>query len=81
MMKLCSGLWRVARSVFGLLLACLALQTQALTLELREAQAVVTVQGHTTSESVSLPYHWDRRHNGLPGAATFEVPFELNEVP
>ncbi len=81
MMKLCSAVWGVARSVLGLLIACLALQTQALTLELREAQAVVTVAGHTTSEAVSLPYHWDRRHKGLSGAATFEVPFELNEVP
>ena len=81
MMSLWWGLSRVVLSGFGLLLACLALQAQARTLELREAQATVTVQGQTTRQTVSLPYHWDRHNIGLPGEATFEVPFELQAVP
>ncbi|MDO9198939.1 sensor histidine kinase [Rhodoferax sp.] len=81
MMRLWCGLWRGVLSGFGLLLACLALQAQAATLELREAQATVTVQGQTIHQAVSLPYHWDRHHKGLPGQATFEMSFELPEVP
>jgi len=81
MMKLWCGLQCVVLSVFGLLLACLTLQAQALPLELHEAQAAVTVQGQTTRETVSLPYHWDRHHTGLAGEATFEVLFELQDVP
>ncbi|MDO9166803.1 MAG: histidine kinase [Rhodoferax sp.] len=81
MMRLWCGLWRGVLSGFGLLLACLTLQAQAATLELREAQATVTVQGQATRQAVSLPYHWDRHHKGLPGQATFEVSFELAEVP
>ncbi len=80
-MSLCCDFRRVVLSGFGLLLACLAWQAQARTLELRQAQATVTVQGQTTRQTVSLPYHWDRHHMGLPGQATFEVPFELQEVP
>ena len=68
-----SGCW--------LLLASLALPAQARTLELREAQAVVTLQGQTTQQTVSLPYHWDRRHKGLAGGAAFELAFKLDEVP
>ena len=81
MIWLCGGLRCVVFSGFGLLVACLALPAQARTLELREAQAVVTVQGQTTQQTVSLPYHWDRRHKGLAGEAVFELPFKLNEVP
>jgi signal transduction histidine kinase len=81
MMTFHCGVWHVVRSGFGLLLACLAWQAQAQTLELREAQAVVTVQGQTTRQTVSLPYHWDRHHVGLAGQALFELPFELKEVP
>lgn len=62
-------------------LACLVLQSQAGTLELREAQATVAVAGQTTRQTVSLPYHWDRHHKGLLGTATFEVPFELPMAP
>lgn len=78
---MCCDFRRVLLSGLGLLLACLALQAQSRTLELRGAQAVVTVQGLTTSQTVSLPYHWDRHHQGLEGEATFDVPFELQEVP
>ncbi|WP_296443294.1 sensor histidine kinase [Rhodoferax sp. UBA5149] len=80
-MKLCCHLRRLLLCCCGLIVACLVLPAQALTLELREAQAAVTVQGQTTRETVSLPYHWDRHHAGLAGEATFEVPFELAEAP
>lgn len=57
------------------------MQTQAATRELREAQSTVTVQGQTTRQTVSLPYHWDRHHKGQPGEATFDVTFQLQELP
>jgi signal transduction histidine kinase len=81
MLRIGFCLKRRVLSGLGLLLACLALQAQALTLELRQAQAVVTVSGQTTQQAVSLPYHWDRHHKGLSGEATFELPFELQTVP
>ena len=66
---------------FGLGLACATghapAQTPAQTLELRAAQASVTVNGQTQQQAVSLPYHWDRQHPGLAGAATFELPFGM----
>lgn len=65
----------------GLLLVCMAMQAQARTLELSEARMTVTAQDQTVSQTVSLPYHWDRHHPGLPGEATFELPFELDAVP
>src|SRR5450830_91780 len=80
-MKHCCLLKRLLLCCCGLIFAGLAGSAQALTLELRQAQALVTVQGQTTRETVSLPYHWDRHHPGLAGEATFEVPFELAEAP
>lgn len=54
---------------------------QAQVLELREARAVVTVQGNLpVQENVVLPYHWDRHHRGQPGDAVFEMPFSLAVV-
>ena len=72
---------RVLLCVFGLLLAGLTVQAQARTLELRQAQASVTIQGRTTQETVTLPYQWDQRQRGLQGEATFEIALELPEVP
>jgi len=70
---------------FGLGLACAGgqapAQASAQTLELRTAQASVTVKGQTQQQAVSLPYHWDRQHPGLAGSATFELAFELPAVP
>lgn len=44
--------------------------------ELRQARALITLQGAAPVQSgVELPYHWDRRHPGLAGAATFEIDF------
>ncbi len=80
-MKPCCLLKRLLLCCCALVLAGLAVSANALTLELRQAQALVTVQGQTTRETVSLPYHWDRHHVGLAGEATFELPFELAEAP
>ncbi|MDI1273803.1 MAG: histidine kinase, partial [Polaromonas sp.] len=44
--------------------------------ELRQARALITLQGAAPVPSnVDLPYHWDRRHPGLAGAASFEIDF------
>ena len=79
------ALWSVWRRrllhVGAALLAYLALQTHALTLELTEARAQVTIEGLTTQQTVQLPYHWDSIHKGQQGTVTFEVPFALAELP
>lgn len=60
-------------------LACLLLcagSVRAEVQELRQARALVSLQGEApVSSSVELPYHWDRRHPGLAGAASFEIAF------
>ncbi|TXT40801.1 MAG: putative signal transduction histidine kinase, partial [Comamonadaceae bacterium] len=66
---------------FVLLLTSLTWPAQALVLELRQAQAMVTTKGQTTQQLVNLPYHWDRQHPGLAGEAVFELPFELDQLP
>lgn len=50
-------------------------------IELRAGSVVSTVEGVTGSEAVTLPYHWDRRHDGRPGSARFDLPFTLAQVP
>ena len=76
-----AGLRRLLRQLGAPVLLCLAVQANALTLELREARASVTIQGQTTQLAVRLPYHWDRVHGGLQGVADFELPFTLAELP
>ena len=66
---------------FGLVFACLAMQARAATQELREAQATVAVQGLTTRQTVSLPYHWDQQHRGQSGSATFDLTFQTKALP
>jgi len=58
-----------------------ASQARSQTLELRDAHAVVKVQDETIEKQVTLPYYWDRLHKGLPGYATFDIPFELTTQP
>ena len=48
-------------------------------MELRYANATVTVDGHTTQAQVTLPYNWDRVHRGQQGTATFDMTFTLKE--
>ncbi len=79
--QVCSAMRHLLRHACMVLLACMALRAQALTLDLRAAQASVTVQGQTTHAAVALPYHWDRQHTGLPGVASFDLPFSLQELP
>lgn len=78
-------LWLVLRRgvlpALGLVLAGLVLPVQAVTLELRDAQASVTVQNQTTQQAIELPYHWDRHQPGQPGEATFDVRFTLPQAP
>lgn len=62
-------------------LACLALPAQARTIELRDAHAMWTVNGQTARQDLQLPYHWDRRHPGESGEATFELSFHLDAPP
>lgn len=60
----------------------LSLAVQSQTLELNQARATITVQGRlTTPKTVTLPYHWDRLHAGLAGAASFDIAFSLNDAP
>lgn len=60
----------------------LSLAVPAQTLELKQARAIVSVQGGTTStQTVPLPYHWDRLHAGRAGAASFDIAFSLNDAP
>ncbi|AMO25294.1 hypothetical protein UC35_06360 [Ramlibacter tataouinensis] len=51
-------------------------QVQALTLARAEATTVTRFGAH--SQAVSLPYLWDRQHDGLPGSATFEINFDFH---
>ncbi|MDO9357609.1 MAG: sensor histidine kinase [Polaromonas sp.] len=65
-------------------LACWALcggLAQAEVKELREARAVVTIDGQPVSGTVSLPYHWDRLHPGKAGTASFEIEFTIPTLP
>ena len=80
-MKVWRGLLQSPLFAFGLVLACLAMQARASTQELRVAQATVTVQGRTTQQTVSLPYHWDRHHQGQAGEAAFDLTFQFKELP
>jgi signal transduction histidine kinase len=54
---------------------------RAETLPLREASAVLTIDGVSSTGSVTLPYHWDRQHPGKAGAASFEIGFEWPATP
>ncbi|WP_244618265.1 sensor histidine kinase [Rhodoferax sediminis] len=74
---------RCVRVLIGLVLLWLGLAwgAGAATLQLREANASITVNGATTQANVALPYNWDRMHRGQPGSATFDVAFSLAEHP
>jgi hypothetical protein len=49
--------------------------------ELRAAHVVATVEAVTEGQDITLPYHWDRMHDGRSGEAMFEIPFSLDELP
>lgn len=48
---------------------------------LRSAEATIEVGGEVRRERVELPYHWERRHPGRRGRASFVVTFELDASP
>ncbi len=67
---------RLLLLVLGLLVN---LNASATTMELRYANATVTVDGSTTQAQVKLPYNWDRIHRGQQGIATFDMTFTLKD--
>lgn len=50
-------------------------------LALRSGSVVSVVDGRTQEAAVTLPYHWDRMHQGRPGEARFTLPFSVAETP
>ena len=50
-------------------------------LTLNQAQARITVNGHTVQSEQPLPYNWDIHNQGQHGEAVFELHFALNELP
>jgi signal transduction histidine kinase len=50
-------------------------------IELRHGTVTTSVDGVLHTEPVDLSYHWDRRHQGRPGMARFDLPFRLDAVP
>ena len=50
-------------------------------LPLHQAMARVSVDGVSTHQSVTLPYHWDRQQPGKAGSASFEIDFERPATP
>jgi signal transduction histidine kinase len=76
----CARAWPIWCLGLALLLALTNTRALAKPLELRQAQARVTVQGLTTQETVQLPYSWDSSHAGMQGLATFELEFSLPPV-
>ncbi len=71
------------RAVVWLVLLWLGIAPDAgaATIELRQANATITVNGVTTQTAVTLPYNWDRLHRGQPGNATFDIAFSLAAPP
>ncbi len=69
------------RLALWLCLALASVMARALPLELTQARAVVRVQGTVTDQAVVLPYAWDSHHQGRPGDATFDLRFDLPQVP
>lgn len=48
--------------------------------EITGARAIVTTGGQASTDTVVLPYHWDRVHASYPGTAQFELVFPMPEV-
>lgn len=65
----------------ALLAAAAARPAAADVVRLTEARVESVTRAGTVRETVALPYHWDRKHGGLPGSATFEIRFPFAHVP
>lgn len=50
-------------------------------IELSTARAVIQVGGQTTTQTVTLPYAWDRHHKGQGGSVAFDLAFDLPRLP
>ena len=59
-----------------LLTCCVVVPAQAEVIELRQAQAELTVDGATVTSEVSLPYGWDYRQPGRAGVGRFMMSFD-----
>lgn len=51
----------------------------AKTIDLRQAEAVITVGALVEKSTVQLPYFWDKLHVAQAGRAVFEIPFYLQQ--
>jgi signal transduction histidine kinase len=68
--------WR--RLLAAAICALCAMAAGAVTTELTQARATITVNGSTTVTQVVLPYHLDREQGTRPAQAIFEVPFRAS---
>jgi signal transduction histidine kinase len=75
------GIGWLLRQTLALLLVLGAQAAAAQVLQLQQADATVTLDGVSTRDTVSLPYHWDRRHGGKAGLAEFQLQFDLDPLP
>jgi signal transduction histidine kinase len=67
--------WR--RLLAAAICALCAMAAGAVTTELTQARATITVDGSTTVTQVVLPYHLDREQGTRAAQATFEVQFRI----
>jgi len=77
----CRTIWCLLSWVVGIVLTLTGPAVLAQVQTLRQAEAVVTVGGVSARDTVSLPYHWERRHPGVGGGALFELRFHLDALP
>jgi signal transduction histidine kinase len=68
---------RLWRNLTAAACALLAMAAGAVTTELTQARATITVDGSTTVTQVVLPYHLDREQGTRAAQATFEVQFRI----
>jgi signal transduction histidine kinase len=68
---------RLWRNLAAAACALLAMAAGAVTTELTQARATITVDGSTTVTQVVLPYHLDREPGTRAAQATFEVQFRI----
>jgi signal transduction histidine kinase len=68
---------RLWRNLAAAACALLAMAAGAVTTELTQARATITVDGSTTVTQVVLPYHLDREQGTRAAQATFEVQFRI----
>ena len=70
---------RLWRNLAAAACALLAMAAGAVTTELTQARATITVDGSTAVRQVALPYHLDREQGTRAASATFEMHFRTPE--